>query len=87
MSKPGILYGAATLSGIPEELKPYLDEKLFDMAGNVWEWTNSDYDEKSKVVKSGSWGLSHKFAQTFIRIGYEPTTKTNNIGFRCAKDK
>ena len=56
------------------------------MAGNVWEWTNSDYDEKSKVVKSGSWGLSHKFAQTFIRIGYKPNTRINNLGFRCAKE-
>ncbi len=60
---------------------------LYDMAGNVWEWTSSTYISKEKVVKGGSWGLSHKLARTFIRIGYEPTTKTNNVGFRCAKDK
>jgi len=59
---------------------------LYAMAGNVWEWTNSDYDEKRKVVKGGSWGLSHRFAQTFIRIGYKPNTRINNLGFRCAKE-
>ncbi len=60
---------------------------VYDMAGNVWEWTDSDYIEKTKVVKGGSWGLSHRFARTFTRIGYKPDTKINNLGFRCAKDK
>ncbi|MBI5748543.1 MAG: SUMF1/EgtB/PvdO family nonheme iron enzyme [Nitrospinae bacterium] len=60
---------------------------LYDMAGNIWEWTSSTYIDKEKAVKGGSWGLSHKLARTFTRIGYEPGTKTNNIGFRCAKDR
>jgi iron(II)-dependent oxidoreductase len=60
---------------------------VYDMAGNVWEWTNSDYNEKAKVVRGGSWGLSHRFARTFTRIGYKPDMRINNLGFRCAKDK
>lgn len=59
---------------------------IYDMAGNVWEWTTSDYDDKGKVVRGGSWGLSHRFAKTFSRMGYNPDVGINNLGFRCAKD-
>jgi hypothetical protein len=59
----------------------------WDMAGNVWEWTPSDYDKRTRVVKGGSWGLTHRLARTFSRVGYSPETKVNNLGFRCAKDK
>ncbi len=58
-----------------------------DMAGNVWEWTDSDYDEHTKVVRGGSWGLTHRFARTFFRVGYPTETRINNLGFRCAKDE
>jgi formylglycine-generating enzyme required for sulfatase activity len=58
-----------------------------DMAGNLWEWTSSDFNEKTKVVRGGSWGLTHRFASTYFRVGYNPTTLINNIGFRCARDK
>ena len=58
----------------------------YNMAGNVWEWTDSDYDGKTKVARGGSWGLTHRFAQTFFRVGYPPKTAINNLGFRCAKD-
>lgn len=60
---------------------------VYDMAGNVWEWTNSDYNEGRKVVRGGSWGLSHRFARTFTRVAYKPDTRINNLGFRCAKDR
>jgi formylglycine-generating enzyme required for sulfatase activity len=63
----------------------------FDMAGNLWEWTSSDFTEssqvvaKTKVVRGGSWGLTHRFASTYFSVGYNPTTVINNIGFRCAR--
>ena len=56
------------------------------MAGNVWEWTSTDFDERAKAVRGGSFGLTHRFARTFSRVGYMPVTKINNLGFRCVKD-
>lgn len=61
---------------------------LFNMAGNVWEWTDtSGQDKRRKIVKGGSWGLSHRFSRTFSRAEYKAKAKTNNIGFRCTRDK
>lgn len=82
-SLSGII-GAAKVGAYENGKSPY---GIYDMAGNVWEWTNSNYDEKRKAVKGGSWGLSHRFARTFTIIGYKPDARINNLGFRCAKDK
>ena len=60
---------------------------VLDMAGNVWEWTATSYGESRKTVKGGSWGLSHRFARTFTRVGYEPGVKINNLGFRCVRSE
>lgn len=46
------------VGAIPENLSPY---GCFDMAGNIWEWTSSLYNEALPdfhVVKGGSWGYS-----------------------------
>lgn len=46
------------VGAIPENVSPY---GCFDMAGNIWEWTNSLYNESLPdfhVVKGGSWGYS-----------------------------
>ncbi|MEE9614145.1 MAG: SUMF1/EgtB/PvdO family nonheme iron enzyme, partial [Thermodesulfobacteriota bacterium] len=58
----------------------------YDMTGNVWEWVDSSYDKRRVTARGGAWGLSHRFARTFSRVGYKPITRVNNLGFRCAKD-
>lgn len=64
---------------------------LFDMAGNVWEWTDAffDADHSERVIRGGSWLCSPTHC-----LGYRTAARgkavaedgTNHIGFRCARD-
>jgi formylglycine-generating enzyme required for sulfatase activity len=67
-----------------------------DMAGNVWEWTASDYDEDygkadlisatdtitSKVLHGGSWNSLPSDARSARRIENRPDTTLALYGFR-----
>jgi len=66
---------------------------LYDMYGNVAEWTRSDYhpypltgkDKQSadkKVVRGGSWIERPKFSTSSARKAYLPWQKPFNVGFR-----
>ncbi len=59
---------------------------LYDMAGNVWEWTSTDYDDtgKYKVLRGGSWSFNPISLWSFLRYWGEPTKRDDYIGFRCA---
>jgi formylglycine-generating enzyme required for sulfatase activity len=72
---------------------------LFDMHGNVSEWTlsawrpypyqeqdgrnNPDVQEK-RVVRGGSWSDRPKRARSEFRLAYEPWQGVFNVGFRVA---
>lgn len=58
-----------------------------DMAGNVWEWTDSWFGEKEKyrVLRGGSWGLDRNLARCALRLRNYPVGWFNLIGFRCAR--
>ncbi len=54
-----------------------------DMAGNVWEWTASDYSNKSKVRRGGSYYDVPSRLRASYRSPYTPTDRHFYIGFRC----
>lgn len=76
-------------------------EGICDMAGNVWEWTRTDYHsqrilddfalEEGKrelsVLRGGSWFNYQDFARCTGRFWFGPGDRLSGIGFRCARTK
>lgn len=75
---------------------------IYDMSGNAWEWTSSDFaaypkgklpaafTNKSnlKTIRGGSYEATKDFATTTYRIGWAATGAVNydRTGFRCVKN-
>lgn len=75
---------------------------LFDMSGNAWEWTASDFTAypngklpdafvgktNLKTIRGGSFEATKDFATTTYRIGWAVTGAINydRTGFRCVQD-
>lgn len=57
---------------------------LYDMAGNVWEWTGSEHEDGGKVVRGGSWRNGVGSLKSSHRIYSLPIHKFHYVGFRCA---
>ena len=57
----------------------------YDMAGNVWEWTESQ-EKNLKVRRGGSWANPPIYVRSAYRGRTSPTSRYDGIGFRCAQD-
>ena len=61
---------------------------LFDMSGNVWEWTDSYHETTGgKVLRGGSWRNSMNAMQSSKWITSLPIHRFHYVGFRCASSK
>lgn len=87
-----------TPGSVAGDISPY---GVFDMCGNVSEWTDSWYlpypgsklqresfGETYKVVRGGSWVMPpFPYSRTAYRANsYRPDYRHRGIGFRCVKD-
>ena len=58
---------------------------LYDMAGNVCEWTSTDYDSSNKVLRGGSWYHDTHNVRPSNRRYITPVHRDLTYGFRCAQ--
>ncbi len=63
------------------------DYEVFDLSGNVWEWTSSKYSDKEPfpVLRGGSWDYFADVARCALRDRDVPVYGVNLGGFRCAR--
>lgn len=67
---------------------------LYDMLGNVAEWTRSPYASSSgpsgngstRLVRGGSWASSGRFFENGAREIRRPTEASLEVGFRCVRE-
>lgn len=60
---------------------------LYDMAGNVWQWTGDDYpDEHYRYLRGGSFYSYAVDLRVWKNNSAGPTYYGPEVGFRCARD-
>jgi formylglycine-generating enzyme required for sulfatase activity len=74
---------------------------IYNLAGNVFEWTSSLYQfypysasdgredltsNGDRVLRGGSWISSGFSLLSAYRVGFNPMVTVNNVGFRCVLD-
>ena len=61
---------------------------VYDVSGNVWEWTDSfetENDPDARVARGGSWYQGPSFCHPWERNYTNPRDANDIFGFRCAR--
>jgi formylglycine-generating enzyme required for sulfatase activity len=59
---------------------------LFNMTGNVWEWTADAFNAERRALRGGSYLCHSSYCRRYrvsARMGSTPDSSTGNVGFRC----
>ena len=60
---------------------------IYDMSGNVWEWSGSwylGYEGSYRVIRGGDWNGDAEDCAVAFRSDYDPEDRVNSLGFRVA---
>ncbi|MBI4382453.1 MAG: SUMF1/EgtB/PvdO family nonheme iron enzyme [Nitrospinae bacterium] len=98
----GAYFGRPYDKGAPQDVGLLVPNAngLFDMMGNVYEWTQDWYGPyqtaevqadpqgpsqgKEKVVRGGSWNSPSHYLRAADRVARSPELQFSDVGFRCA---
>ncbi len=73
--------GKVAKTGISTE---YSTKNIYDMAGNIWEWTMEAQNNDSRVVRGGHYNNSGSSSPVSARYNYNPSVSGVGVGFRLA---
>ncbi|RME41053.1 MAG: NACHT domain-containing protein, partial [Caldilineae bacterium] len=78
-SKESGLRATTAVCTYPQGVSPF---GVWDLSGNVWEWTGSWYDKKRRVARGGSWYFDRWAVRAAVRLRLNPFDFNSTNGFR-----